>query len=133
MRVLPPALLVLVGVAQLLSVSMFHLTPWKGGGFGMFSTLDHGAFRGIEIVVDGDDRSETIAIAPSLDLIAARAANCPADWLLRRLAEDVVARERRYGRPVSQVQLTVWTTSFDPATLTAHRRTIRAFRYAAAT
>lgn len=133
MRVVPPALLVLVSVAQLCSVSIFHLTPWKGGGFGMFSTLDQAAFRGVDIVIDAPGRSETLDIPASLDLAAARATSCPADWLLRRLAQDVVAREQRYGRAVSHVELTVWTTQFDRVTLAAHKRTIRSFRYVATT
>jgi hypothetical protein len=99
----------------------------------MFSTLDHAAFRGVDIVIDAPGRSETLDVPASLDRLAARAASCPADWLLRRLAQDVVAREQRYGRAVTHVELTVWTTQFDRVTLAAHKRTIRSFRYAAAT
>ena len=40
--------------------------PWKGGGFGMFSTLDHGGFRGVDVVVDAPGRSEQVEIAASL-------------------------------------------------------------------
>ena len=133
LRWAPPALLIAVGLAQIASTRIVDLTPWKGGGFGMFSTLDHGAFRGVDIVIDAPDRSETMAIPPSLQLAAARASNCPADWMLRRLAEAVVARERRNGRAVSHVQLTVWNTEFDRVTLAAHKQTIRTFRYTAET
>jgi hypothetical protein len=132
-RLLPPVALLVVGLAQVGAASLVHLTPWKGGGFGMFSTLDHAAFRGIDIVIEAPDRSETLEIPPSLDLIAERALTCPADWLLGRLAAEVVARERRNGRAVSHVQVTVWTTAFDRVTLAAHKQTIRTFRYTAAT
>ena len=131
-RLLPPAALLVVGLVQVGAASLVHLTPWKGGGFGMFSTLDHAAFRGIDVVIEAADRSETLEIPASLDLLAARVSNCPADWLLNRFAEAVVARERRNGRAVSHVQVTVWTTTFDRATLAAHKQTIRSFRYAAA-
>ena len=77
------------------------LTAWKGGGFGMFSTLDHGAYRGVDIVVDAPDRSESLEIPPLLETAAARAATCPTDWLLRALAEGVAAREQRISVPVS--------------------------------
>src|SRR5262245_56277891 len=100
---LPALLLVLVAVVQIALVRAIDLTPWKGGGFGMFSTLDHGAFRGVRIVIDGPGRSEALEIPASLEAIAARAIACPSTWLLREFAEGIVARERRYERPVSQV------------------------------
>jgi hypothetical protein len=37
---LPLALLLGVALTHVYRVEVFHLTPWKGGGFGMFSTLD---------------------------------------------------------------------------------------------
>jgi hypothetical protein len=128
-RSLPAALLAVVALVQVTLTHTTDLTPWKGGGFGMFSTLDHGAFRNVTIVVDGADRSETIETPPSLEVIAARAANCPADWLLRRLARGVVERERRYGRDVTRVRLQVRWISFDPVTLRATERPLRAFVY----
>jgi hypothetical protein len=104
-------------------------TPWKGGGFGMFSTLDHGAWRGVDVIVEGPNRSEALEIPPSLEEIAARAATCPTDRLLRQFAEGIVARERRYGRDVGRVTLTAWQTGFDRVTLRANERTLRSYRY----
>jgi hypothetical protein len=127
LRLLPPALLVTVGVTQMVMSAHVQLTPWKGGGFGMFSTLDHAPFRGVDVVVEAPDRSEALSIPPSLEEAAARAVNCPADWLLRQLAEGIAARERRHQRPVSRVRLTVWGTHFDTTTLAAHERTIRTY------
>src|SRR5262245_42025532 len=129
-RLVPPALLTVVALAQIAASFALRLFPWKGGGFGMFSSLDHSAFRGVDIVIEAPDRSEALEIPVSLDLMATRAANCPADWMLRRLAEQVAARERRNGRAVEHVQLTVWKTAFDRGTLAAQKQTIRSFRYA---
>jgi hypothetical protein len=126
----PAVVLVVVASVQIGLASQADLTPWKGGGFGMFSTLDHGAFRSVEIVIDGPDRSETLDLPPSLERIAARAAGFPAERLLRALAVDVVARERRYGRAVDRVTLTVWRTSFEPDTLMAREVALRRFVYA---
>ena len=114
---LPAVLLGIIACGQLVLVRTANLTPWKGGGFGMFSTLDHGAFRRISVVVDAPERSETIEIPESLQETAGRAVNCPADWLLRRLAAEVAARERRHDRPVGRVTIQVWKTEFDRATL----------------
>jgi hypothetical protein len=130
-RYLPPILLAAVAASQIVLAWTKDLTAWKGGGFGMFSTLDHGAYRGVDVVVDGTDRSEEIEIPPSLETAAARAAAFPADWLLRELAEGVVARERRYQRAVTRVTLTVWRADFDPATLHASERQLRTFTYVA--
>ena len=127
--VVPPVLLVVVAVCQIGLAKASGLTAWKGGGFGMFSTLDHGAYRGIDVVIEAADRSEAQNIPPSLEEIAARAAAYPSDWLLRRLAEGIVARERRYDRAVTVVKLRVWRTEFDHETLAATERTLRAFVY----
>jgi hypothetical protein len=91
----------------------------------MFSTLDHSAFRRVAVVVDAPDRSETIDIPDSLEETAARVVNFPSEWLIRKLAAGVVARERRYDRPVSRVTITIWRTVFNPASLHAEERSLR--------
>jgi hypothetical protein len=126
---LPSLILIVVGFSQIALARTVAMTPWKGGGFGMFSTLDHGAFRGVDVVVEAADRSEAQEVPPSLEEMAARAATCPSEWLLRRLAEGVVARERRYERPVTRVKLTVWRTDFNPVTLHATEKNSRVFVY----
>jgi hypothetical protein len=128
---IPAALLTVVAVLQIGMAKAGDLTPWKGGGFGMFSTLDHGAYRGVDVLIEAPDRSEAQEIPPSLEALAARAANCPSDWLLRALATAVVARERRYERPVTTVTLTVWRTDFDPSSLAASEMPLRTFVYQA--
>jgi hypothetical protein len=128
-RLLPPVLLAVVALLQIALAQTADLTAWKGGGFGMFSTLDHGAYRGVDIVVDAPDRSESLEIPPSLEVAAARAAAFPVDWLMRDLAEGVVARERRYERAVSRVTVTAWRAEFDRASLRGSERPLRTFIY----
>jgi hypothetical protein len=126
---LPPLLLTVVALLQIVLARTADLTAWKGGGFGMFSTLDHGVYRGVDIVVDAPDRSESLEIPPSLEVAAARAAAFPVDWLMRDLAEGVVARERRYERAVSRVTVTAWRAEFDRASLRGSERPLRTFIY----
>ena len=126
---IPAALLAVVACVQIALVRTTNLTPWKGGGFGMFSTLDHAAFRRISIVVDAPDRSEALDIPDSLQEIAARVANCPADWMLRRFATEIVARERRHARPVAHVTIQVWRTEFDRASLQPQELPLRSVRF----
>jgi hypothetical protein len=128
-RWLPAALLSVVAIAQVALALGGGLTPWKGGGFGMFATLDHGAYRGVDVVVDAPDRSEALEVPESLETAVARVAAYPADWLLRALAEGVAAREKRHQRPVSRVTLTVWRTDFDRETLHPSERPLRTFVY----
>ena len=45
--VVPPVLLLVVAVCQIGLAKAAGLTAWKGGGFGMFSTLDHGAYAAL--------------------------------------------------------------------------------------
>ena len=128
-KFLPPVVLIVIAMVQVGLARTVDLTPWKGGGFGMFATLDHGAYRGVDITVDAPDRSESLEIPPSLETAAARAAACPTDWLLRALAEGVAAREQRYQRAVSRVTVTAWRTDFDRATLHASERRLRSYVY----
>ena len=128
-RYVPAALLAAVALVQIgLSVAV-NLTPWKGGGFGMFASLDHGGFRGIDVVVDASDRSEQVEIAASLQREAARAVALPVDWLLRDLAAVIASRERRHQRPVARVTLSVWRADFDRTTLRGSERPVRSFVY----
>jgi hypothetical protein len=128
-RLLPIALLIVVASVQIALARTAALTPWKGGGFGMFSTLDHGVFRRIDVVIDAPGRSEGLIMPASLEATAARAAACPTDWLLRTLSEGIASRERRHARPVTRVTLTVWATDFDRGTLLAADRPVRTFVY----
>jgi hypothetical protein len=128
-RLLPPILLTVVAVVQIALVRTGDLTAWKGGGFGMFSTLDHGAFRRVDIVVEATERSEEIELTPSLEVPVARAVTFPSQRNLTALAQSVVERERRYAKPVETVRLQVWRQEFDPVTLHATERLFRTFSY----
>jgi hypothetical protein len=125
----PVALLVLVAVAQIILARTAALTPWKGGGFGMFSTNDHAGHRMLRITVTARDRSEEIEISPSLERAAARAVMLPRQRELTRLARLVAAREARHGRPADDVRIECWRTAYDPATLEASRRGLCDFTY----
>jgi hypothetical protein len=122
---LPVALLLAVAGAQVTLTRTSGLSPWKGGGFGMFSTTDDGGRRWVRIYVTAAERSEEIAISPSLEDAARRAATLPNDAALARLARRVVDRERRNDRPVDEVRIEAWRTVFTPGTLAAFSHRIR--------
>ncbi|WP_239493118.1 hypothetical protein [Luteitalea sp. TBR-22] len=114
---LPALVLVLVAGRQIQLAKVSALSAWKGGGFGMFSTVDDAPHRTLRVIVEAANRSEEVAIAPSLEDDVARALTLPDPTRLRRLAEAVIARERRYARPVSRVRITVWRHEVDRTTL----------------
>ena len=126
---LPVALLLTVACLQVALARTAGLSPWKGGGFGMFSTTDDVGRRHVRVFVSAPDRSEEVAIAPSLEDAAVRAAVLPTDAALARLAERVIAREGRYHRPVDTVRIETWRIDYAPDTLAATSRLIRDFNY----
>ncbi|HVH57824.1 MAG TPA: hypothetical protein VM791_16285 [Vicinamibacterales bacterium] len=128
-ELLPVGLLLLVAGTQVILTRTAALSPWKGGGFGMFSTTDDGGRRRVRVFVSAPERSEEVAIAPSLEDAARRAAVLPADYELSRLAMGVVARERRYARPVETVRIEAWRIDYTPDTLAATSRLLRQYVY----
>jgi hypothetical protein len=126
---LPVSLLVVVACAQVTLATTAGLTPWKGGGFGMFSTTDDGGRRYVRVFVSGVGRSEEIAISPSLEDAARRAAVLPRDAQLSRLARRIVERERRHRRPVDMVRIETWRIEYAQRTLEATTRLTREFVY----
>jgi hypothetical protein len=126
---LPVIVLIVVALTQVLLSKTAGLSPWKGGGFGMFATTDGTAFRQVRVFVEAEGRAEELEIAPSQELSAARAQLFPSDRMLGGLARAVAGREQRYGRPVETVRIEVWRTEFDPVSLDATERPLRIFNW----
>ena len=129
---LPAVLLTVVATAQIVLTQVAMLSPWKGGGFGMFSTLDGRPFRYARLFVRGPDRSEELSVPPSLEEMAASAEILPADAQLDRLARAVMAREHRRGRPAGHVRIEVWRVEFAAGSLTPREHLLRRHEYRAA-
>ena len=128
----PAALLVLVAIGQLRLAHTVGLSPWKGGGFGMFASLDARPFRYVRIFVQAPERSEELAVPPSLEALAASVEVLPGDHQLEQLAQGVLARERRRQRPVVDGRLEVWRVEFAPGSLTPRDRLVRTHTFNAA-
>jgi hypothetical protein len=126
---LPPILLVIVALHQIYLAKTALLSPWKGGGFGMFSSTELGPARTVRVFVSAPDRSEELQIPDSLTERAQKVGTFPSESLLRNLAEQFVAREHRKERPVSAIRIEVWRTSFDPQTLKPRPEKIRDYVY----
>ncbi len=123
---LPAVLLAVVAGLQMILAHRAGLSPWKGGGFGMFSTLDGRPHRVVRIRVEASDRSEEIETPVSLEEASAGVAILPTAARLERFAHEIAARERRHGRAVERVCVEVWRTEFDRDSLAPDRRRIAA-------
>jgi len=114
---LPAILLVIVAIHQIYLARAAFLSPWKGGGFGMFSSTELGAARTIRVFVSAPERSEELQIPDSLAEGAQKVAIFPSNSLLQHFAKQVVSRERRKDRPVEVVRVEVWRIRFDVRSL----------------
>ena len=127
---IPAVILVIVAVHQIYLAKTVKLSPWKGGGFGMFSSTEYGSSRYVRVFVTAPGRDEELAIPESLLDATQRAAVLPNDELLTRLAEGFALRESRKERAVSQIRIEVWRTEFSTTNLNPQSRKIRDYIYA---
>ncbi|WP_342377170.1 hypothetical protein NVS55_37900 [Myxococcus stipitatus] len=111
-----PALLVLVAAVHLFLVEAKGLSPWKGGGFGMFSTVDSPSARFLRVyLVEGasevqvrlpdrmKDLGYDVRVLPThaaLEGLASRVAS--GTWVPERLASAVTRYQTLLGEGVEQ-------------------------------
>lgn len=104
----PTVLLLAVAAAQMMLARTTLLSPWKGGGFGMFASVDGLPFRWVRLYVVAPERSEELAVPPSLGDQAHRVVTWPHERAMQELARAVMAREHRHARPVDTVRVEIW-------------------------
>ena len=109
---IPAVVLVTVALAQVGLARQGLLTPWKGGGFGMFAASDGIGNRGLEILVEAPGRREQLVPPKELRKVVAKALAMPDDRRLRRLADALLELERREGRRADAVSIEVWRTTY---------------------
>jgi hypothetical protein len=88
-RMLAPALLITVASVQIYLAKTHDLTPWKGGGFGMFSTVDDPSARRIRCYAVAEGREVAIAVPDDLNRAAVRLRAMPSQGGLQRMAADL--------------------------------------------
>ena len=125
MAAIPGALLAFVAALQIALTHVTPLSPWKGGGFGMFASLDGGSFRGVRVFVEATGRSQEIDPDPSFAESVGKAALFPSDRTTFRLAQDIARDERDYGRAVDAVRIQVWRVEFASSSLAPTYRLLR--------
>ena len=130
---LPALLLVAVGANQLRLTRVENLSPWSGGGFGMFSTTDAPGNRHLHAFVQNEGIRREIAVTTDLQRQVRRATTLPTRTRLRALADVLMLRE--YGNRVAwdEIEIQVWAVEYDPATLAPGGDLVRKEKFAVAT
>jgi hypothetical protein len=91
LRFLAPAILIVVAAVQITLAKTQQLTPWKGGGFGMFSTVDDPSSRWLRAFAVVGGRRVSIPIPERYSSRAARIGAMPSRALLHALAADLAS------------------------------------------
>lgn len=98
-----PLLLIVIALRQLFLVSTVKLTPWKGGGFGMFSSIDRPSNRVVEVRgITKSGRSLEIDLAFENEVISPQQLKLiktvPKQQLLELTAEKILNSDLRTTR-----------------------------------
>lgn len=101
---LVPILLCLIALSQIYMVFTKNLTPWKGGGFGMFAMIDRMENRPVHITLSSF--GEEFIVNPK-DLLRGddyyRVKSRPDTEILDRLATKILNRKWVYNQDVNQL------------------------------
>lgn len=127
LRYLPPALLVVVAIHQAVLVETRDLTPWLGGGFGMFSTTDGPGDRVVRAVAIVDAGEREVRIPTALEDRAYRAGALPEGRRLRGLAGDIARLEPVARLSPRAIRVEVWNIAFDRETLAPRVEQLRTY------
>ncbi len=120
---IPATLLVAVAASQLILAHTAELSPWVGGGFGMFASTDGRGARHLHVVELRTGIERELYPTEELGDLVRRARSLPTDRNLRALALALAEPSRR-DESVS-VRVEVWRTRFDPRTLTPSTHLVR--------
>jgi hypothetical protein len=112
-----PALLLALALAQIGGWLVFDLSPWKGGGFGMFSSNDHGAFRQVQVFEQSGAGERRVTVPSELDRLRRHVREIPREANLRRLGLAL----RREVPGLGPLRIEVLRTEFAPDSLEPSR------------
>ena len=111
--VLPVVLLSLVALNQIRIAHNSDMTAWKGGGFGMFSTLDRPRARQVRVHILGAGRDIPFSVPPELRNLSESAKTRPTEKKLLRLGREIAVRLKPHLPELEIVRVEVWRRSLD--------------------
>jgi len=124
---LPALLLCAVALHQIWLAQHAQLSPWNGGGFGMFSSTDVFARRHLHAWLVAPGYRQELEVPNRLREDLRRALALPTDARLLDLGEGLLAAYPEASR-ADALTLTVYATRFDPRTLAPSGVPLRSLR-----
>ncbi len=118
-------LLVVLALSQIYLARTESLSPWAGGGFGMFSTPDAPRSRTVRAYVLTPGVRREVEIPDALKDATLRAAAIPTDPRLTALALEIAGVPTPEDMPPRAVLIEVWKTEYDPETLAPSPRIVK--------
>lgn len=98
-----PVLLSALALTQVYLGTQQWLTPWKGGGFGMFSTVDSPSGRSLRTYLVIEDGPEIPTREPRwLNARRLHARSLPADFRLRSMVDEMASAQWIYRKSDSR-------------------------------
>lgn len=126
LRWLPPALLLAVAANQLWLSRRADLTPWCGGGFGMFSTVDSRFARHLHAFALSPSLRLELEIPAELEPSAQAAVALPSESRLRAFARELAPYAESDFEAPDAIRIEVFTKRVDPGTLAPRGVLLRA-------
>ena len=117
LRWLPISVLVCVALLQIGLARGVGLSPWSGGGFGMFSSTDAGSTRHLHAFAHHPGFRREIALPRELATETRRALTLPTRSRLERVAHAIAEVAPAEDGPATSIEVQVWQTRFDPKSL----------------
>ena len=112
---LPSIILIALALNQLVLANFLNLSPWLGGGYGMFSTTDVGSNRHLHIYLKSEGIKKELIYPPELRELALKTKSFPTNYSLSRFANTLLETER--DEYTKSIEVQVWKSQFEKQSL----------------
>lgn len=127
---IPPALLVVVALTQMTCAKTSLLSPWKGGGFGMFSALDGISHRPLRVFAElADGQRRVVRVSPTRMRDQTPVRGFPSEAGLRRIARGLESSVLEAEPDAVAMVVEVWRLRFEAQTSSVRYARWRAVRW----
>ena len=123
---LPLLVLIVVACCQIWLAHTTDLTPWSGGGFGMFSTIDGRGNRHLHAFALRPGIRRELTLPRNLRDQVRRVLTLPSEARLQALANTLAELPTPDYGPLQAIEIQIWRTSYDAETLQPSSALLRA-------
>ena len=125
---IPVVLLVVVAIVQTQLVRTAQLDPWKGGGFGMFSS-QQASFRHTHVFVTEAGDEVEVELSDELEDLEQRLRALPSESRFRELAREVAQESAGEHPQLTAVRVELWSSRFHADDLMPTTTRLENYRY----